>query len=148
MNDTHWMQQALALAKHAEQQGEVPVGAVVVANDAVIGQGWNQPITTNDPSAHAEMVALRAAGKTLNNYRLLDTTLYVTLEPCVMCAGAIVHARVKRVIFAAIDPKSGAAGSVFDFLTTDKLNHQVEVSSGILAEESSSLLREFFKSRR
>lgn len=146
--DEFWMQRALELARQAEAAGEVPVGAVLVRDEQVIGEGWNQPIGRHDPTAHAEIMALRAASQHIGNYRLLDTTLYVTLEPCVMCAGAIVHARVHRVVFGAFDPKTGAAGSVFDVLASDKHNHRVEIRSGVLAEECGSLLSEFFKSRR
>jgi tRNA(adenine34) deaminase len=147
--DENFMQRALELARHARDlHEEIPVGAVLVRNGVVIGEGWNQSISTNDPSAHAEIVALRSAGQTVKNYRLPQTTLYVTLEPCVMCAGAIVHARVDRVVIAADDPKTGAAGSVFDTLTSDRHNHRVEVIRGLLADESSTLLREFFRNRR
>ena len=121
---------------------------MLVRDGAVIGEGWNQSISANDPSAHAEIVALRLAGQKIKNYRLPQTTLYVTLEPCVMCAGAIVHARVDRVVIAADDPKTGAAGSVFDTLTSDRHNHRVQVTRGLLADESSHLLREFFRNRR
>ncbi len=143
------MQHALDLAHHAEQLGEVPVGAVLVREGEIIGKGWNQPILAHDPSAHAEIMALRHAGQHMNNYRLPKTTLYVTLEPCPMCAGAIVHARVGRVVFAASDPRSGAAGSVFDLLPSDqRFNHHTQVEGGVLAEESAQMLRQFFRSRR
>ncbi len=142
------MHRALALAQHAGEAGEVPVGAVVVQNGEVIGEGWNQPIRSNDPSAHAEMVALRAAATRNKNYRLPGATLYVTLEPCAMCAGAIVHARIARVVYGAADPKAGAAGSVFQLLDSPALNHRAEVSGGVLREESGALLKEFFQSRR
>jgi tRNA(adenine34) deaminase len=142
------MLRALELARHAETLGEVPVGAVVVRNGEIIGEGWNQPISANDPSAHAEIMALRAAGQRLRNYRLTDSTLYVTLEPCAMCAGAIVHARVARVVFGAPDPKAGAGGSVFNLLTNDRLNHRAEVTGGVLAEACGALLRRFFEARR
>jgi len=143
------MLRALALAKHAQDQGEVPVGAVLVLNDEIIGEGWNQPIRRHDPSAHAEIMALRHAGQYQKNYRLPDSTLYVTLEPCPMCAGAIVHARVGRVIFGASDPRTGAAGSVFDLLPSDaRFNHRTEVSGGGMADESAELLRQFFRARR
>jgi len=143
-----WMQRALALAARAATEGEVPVGAVVVSDNDVIGEGWNRPIAAHDPTAHAEMVALRAAAAEIGNYRLTGTTLYVTLEPCVMCAGAIHHARVGRVVFGAYDPKAGAAGSVFDVVETDRLNHRVEVMGGVMAEECGALLRTFFERRR
>jgi tRNA(adenine34) deaminase len=142
------MLRALELAHHAETAGEVPVGAVVVQNGEVIGEGWNQPIRAHDPSAHAEMVAMRAAAAHLRNYRLPGTTLYVTLEPCAMCAGAIVQARVARVVFGATDPKAGAAGSVFQLLDSTALNHRTEITSGVLGEECGRLLKDFFRSRR
>jgi len=147
--DHYFMQQALVLANEAGLSGEVPVGAVLVLDDEIIGEGWNQPISTHDPTAHAEIMALRNAGKRLYNYRLPGTTLYVTLEPCPMCAGAIVHARVKRVVFAARDPRSGAAGSVFDLLPSDqRFNHYTSVDHGIMAEQASAMLSSFFKKRR
>lgn len=146
--DIFWMQQALELAQRAESEGEVPVGAVVVYQDQVIGEGWNRPIGDNDPTAHAEIMALRSAAKKLDNYRLLDTTLYVTLEPCIMCTGAIIHARVKRVVYGALDPKAGAEQSAFTILGTDCLNHQVEVTHGVMAEECGNVLTEFFRKRR
>jgi len=147
--DRHFMAEALALARFAARKGEVPVGAVLVRDDQVIGRGWNQPITASDPTAHAEIVALRDAARAVGNYRLPDTTLYVTLEPCAMCAGALVHARVRRVVFGAPDPKGGAAGSVFDLLPSDeRFNHRVEVDGGVLAEEGGELLRAFFRARR
>lgn len=137
------------LAERAEQQGEVPVGAVVVKQGEVIGEGWNQPIGGNDPTAHAEIVALRDAAARERNYRLPESTLYVTLEPCPMCAGAIVHARVRRVVYAAADPKGGAAGSVFDLLPTDgRFNHQVEVDGGLMRAHSAKLLQDFFRRKR
>ncbi len=148
MSDEHWMQHSLNLARKAEQEGEVPVGAVLIKDNELLSEGWNQPISNNDPTAHAEIIAIRSAARQLNNYRLLDTTLYVTLEPCAMCAAALLHSRVRRVVFGAWDPKAGAAGSVFDILETDKLNHKIDVTSGILQEECSQLLQEFFKSRR
>lgn len=146
--DIVWMRQALALAKRAVAEGEVPVGAVVVKDGVAIGEGWNRPIAAHDPTAHAEIQALRAAAARIGNYRLVDTTLYVTLEPCAMCAGAMVHARVRRVVYAAPDPRTGAAGSVFNLLQAPRLNHQAEVCGGVLAEESAALLREFFQARR
>ncbi len=147
-NDEFWMEKALALADKAQQQGEVPIGALVVRDDMVLGEGWNQPIVNHDPTAHAEIQALRAASKQANNYRLPDATLYVTLEPCVMCAGAIVHARIKRLVFAATEPKTGAAGSCFDIFNTSRLNHHVSCEHGILADKSGDLLRTFFRARR
>ena len=147
-DDIKWMQRALELARHAESLGEVPVGAVLVLKNEIIAEGWNQPISSHDPSAHAEMVVLREAGKKIRNYRLCDTTLYVTLEPCVMCAGAIVHARVGRVVFGAEDPKAGAAGSVFQILNSDRLNHQCEITMGVMQDECAGLLQEFFRKKR
>jgi tRNA(adenine34) deaminase len=142
------MSHALSLAREAERAGEVPVGAVIVKDGEIVGEGWNRPISTQDPTAHAEIVALRAAAQKLGSYRLLDTTLYVTLEPCAMCAGAMVHARVKRMVFAATDPRAGAAGSVFNVVRNDALNHRIHCESGLLADECSSLLRAFFLARR
>jgi tRNA(adenine34) deaminase len=142
------MRRALDLARHAEQAGEVPVGALVVLNDEVIGEGWNQPIVSHDPTAHAEIVALRTAATRIKNYRLTDTTLYVTLEPCVMCAGAIVQARVARVVYGATDPKAGAAGSVFNLLESPSLNHRAQVTGGVLAEDCGQSLKAFFQARR
>jgi tRNA(adenine34) deaminase len=148
MNDEDWMQYALLLAKKAEQQDEVPVGAILVMNGECIAEGWNKPISTNDTTAHAEIMVLRAASEQLQNYRLPDTTLYVTLEPCVMCAGALIHARVGRVVYGATDPKAGAAGSVFDIVGTDKLNHKIEITRGVMKDECASLLISFFQRRR
>ncbi len=147
-NDKHWMQCAFELAQKAEAQGEVPVGAVIVYDDQIIGEGWNQPISLNDATAHAEIVALRDAGNKTGNYRLPGTTLYVTLEPCAMCAGAIVNARLSKLIYAVDDPKTGACGSVFNLLQTEELNHQVEIEKGILEEECRSLIQTFFKEKR
>ena len=146
--DKKWMQQALDLAHHAETLGEVPVGAVLVHENECIGEGWNQPVVSRDPSSHAEIVALRQAARNADNYRLPETTLYVTLEPCPMCAGALVHARVRRVVFGAVDPNSGAGGSVFNILNSDRLNHRIAISSGILQDECSHLLQTFFKQKR
>lgn len=146
--DLGFMARALELARAAEAAGEVPVGAVLVRDGRIIGEGSNRPIGTHDPTAHAEMVALRAGAETVGSYRLLDTTLYVTLEPCAMCAGAMVHARVKRLVFAARDPKAGAAGSVFDIVRHAALNHSIECEEGVLADECSALLRGFFQARR
>jgi tRNA(adenine34) deaminase len=146
--DSYWMRQALALARRAAATGEVPVGAVLVVGDEALSEGWNQPIGACDPTAHAEIVALRAAAARLGNYRLPGGTLYVTLEPCPMCAGALVHARVARVVFGASDPRAGAAGTVFDLLQAAALNHRAEVTGGLLAEECGMLLREFFRARR
>jgi len=146
--DEKWMRQALLLAQRAEQEGEVPVGALIVRNGELISEGWNQPVISHDPTAHAEIMALRAAGEAEENYRLLGTTLYVTLEPCVMCAGAIIHARVGRVVYGATDPRVGAAGSAFSLLGSDRFNHVVELEGGVLAEECGDVLRQFFKARR
>ncbi len=143
-----WMRRALELAKQAEAAGEVPVGAVVVLNGEVIGEGWNCPIGLHDPTAHAEIQAIRAAAQQVENYRLPESTLYVTLEPCPMCAGAMVHSRIRQVVFGASDPRTGAAGSVFQLLQTQELNHRCEIISGVLAEESAGLLRQFFRNRR
>ena len=149
MIDELFMHRALELARHAEAaENEVPVGAVLVVDGQVVGDGWNRNITTNDPSAHAEIVALRAAGEALGNYRFPDATLYVTLEPCAMCAMALIHARVARVVYAATDPKTGAAGSVFDTLISDKHNHRVEVQGGVLAEEAGRMLTNYFRKKR
>lgn len=145
--DEHWMQQALQLARQAGEAGEVPVGAVIVKDDSLIAQGMNRCIRDSDPTAHAEMVALRAAGRALANYRIPDTTLYVTLEPCAMCFGALVHARVARVVFGAADPKAGAL-SVLALEQTNGFNHRFVVSGGVLAEDCGELLRTFFKARR
>lgn len=149
LTDQQFMQHALLMAERAESQGEVPVGAVVVLHDQIIGEGWNQPITLQDPTAHAEIMALRDAASNRGNYRLPETTLYVTLEPCPMCAGAIVYARVARVVYAASDPKGGAAGSVFKLLPTDeRFNHRVVVDGGVLQAASTELLRDFFRRKR
>ncbi len=147
-DDERWMQQALALAHCAEEHGEVPVGAVVVLNDEIMGEGWNQPIGRSDPTAHAEIMALRRAAERIGNYRLAGCTLIVTLEPCVMCAGASVHARIARVAYGAHDPKAGAAGSVFEILGSGRFNHDVEVRGGILETECCILLKRFFERRR
>jgi tRNA(adenine34) deaminase len=147
-NDIHFMQRALELAQQAEQLNEIPVGAVVVYQGKIIGEGFNQSILLNDPSAHAEMIAIRQAGKHLNNYRLLDCTLYVTLEPCPMCAGLLVHSRVKRLVYATHDLKTGAAGSAFNLVNSTQLNHQLIVNNGIMVEQCSELLSGFFKRRR
>lgn len=146
--DIAYMQQALALAGRAEGEGEVPVGALVVLNGEILGEGWNRPIGSHDPTAHAEIIALRAAAAKLGNYRLTGTTLYVTLEPCPMCAGAMVHARVARVVYGAPDPLAGSAGTVFDLLNATALNHRAEVQGGVLAVECSQRLKAFFQGRR
>ena len=147
--DEGHMRRALQLAAHArDAENEVPVGAVLLLGGDIVGLGWNRNITLNDATAHAEIMALRAAGERLANYRIPGATLYVTLEPCAMCAMALVHARIGRVVYGAADPKTGAAGSVFDTLISDRHNHRVEVQGGLLADESSTMLREFFRSRR
>ena len=146
--DLHFMRRALELAREAEAAGEVPVGAVLVRDGEIIGEGWNRPIGSCDPTAHAEIVALRAGALRLASYRLLDTTLYVTLEPCAMCAGAMVHARVRRLVYAATDPRAGAAGSVFNIVQRPELNHRLECTGGVLAEPCGELLRSFFVARR
>ncbi len=148
MTDTEFMTQALALARRAQDAGEVPVGCVIVHEGRVVATGSNQPIASGDPTAHAEIVALRAAARALGNYRLPDCTLYVTLEPCPMCAGAMVHARIARLVYGAADPRAGAAGTVFDLARSEALNHRIAVEGGLLAEESRALLQAFFRSRR
>jgi tRNA(adenine34) deaminase len=146
--DIAFMQQALALARKAQDAGEVPVGAVVIKDGQVIGEGWNHPISAADATSHAEIEAIRAACRTLGNYRIPGSTIYVTLEPCVMCSGAILHARIARVVYAAADPKTGACGSVVDLFAEEKLNHHATVESGVLADESSTMLKTFFAGRR
>lgn len=146
--DERWMKHAIMLAGKAESIDEVPVGAIVVLDGEIIGEGWNQSINLHDATAHAEIMALREAGNTVENYRLINATLYVTLEPCSMCAGAMVHSRVKRLVYGAVDLKTGAAGSVFNLVEHPKLNHQLEVRSGVFATETGALLSQFFKRRR
>jgi tRNA(adenine34) deaminase len=149
VDDEAFMRRALQLAEHArDAENEVPVGAVLVQEGQIVGLGWNRNITLHDPTAHAEIMALRAAGEKLANYRIVGATLYVTLEPCAMCAMALVHARIGRVVYGATDPKTGAAGSVFDTLVSDRHNHRISVQGGLLADESSVLLRDFFRARR
>ena len=148
MTDDDWMAEALALARAAGARGEVPVGAIVVADGAIVGRGGNAPIAGNDPTAHAEIAALREAGATLGNYRLPGSTLYATLEPCAMCAGAILHARIARLVFGARDPKSGACGSVIDLFAEPRLNHHTSVAGGVGAEACGELLSQFFAARR
>ncbi len=149
-HDERYLREAIAEARAAEAAGEVPVGAILVAADGetILARGNNQVLRASDPTAHAEMVALRAAGSALGNYRLLGCTLYCTLEPCAMCAGAILHARIARLVYAAPDPKAGACGSVLAVLNHPQLNHKVEVTSGILADECGTMLTEFFRARR
>jgi tRNA(adenine34) deaminase len=146
--DEYFMKAALKAAKKAWENGEVPVGAVLVKDDEIISTGQNSPITSNDPTAHAEIIALREGGEKLKNYRLIDTILYVTIEPCTMCMGAIMHARVKKLVFGTFDPRAGAAGSLFDFTIENKFNHNVEVKSGILESECRELIQDFFKQKR
>ncbi|MRT13202.1 tRNA adenosine(34) deaminase TadA [Enterobacteriaceae bacterium RIT711] len=148
LNHEHWMRHALTLARRAWDEGEVPVGAVLVHNNLVIGEGWNRSIGRHDPTAHAEIMALRQGGLVLQNYRLLETTLYVTLEPCVMCAGAMVHGRIGNLVFGARDAKTGAIGSLMDVVGHPGMNHQVMVTEGVLAEECSAMLSDFFRARR
>ena len=146
--DLVWMGEALLLAKRAGLEEEVPIGAVIVKDGEIVGRGWNRNIGLNDPSAHAEIMAMRDAGKALGNHRLPGCSLYVTLEPCPMCAGAMIHARLSRVVYGADDPKTGAAGGVFDLLGDPSHNHRVEITGGCLAEESAAMLKDFFKQRR
>lgn len=146
--DEHWMNHALSLAVKAEVLGEVPVGALLVLDNEMIAEGWNQPISTSDPTAHAEIMALRQGAQHINNYRLVNTTLYVTLEPCAMCAGAMIHARIQRLVYGAADPKTGAAGSVLNLLQDERLNHRIVCEGGVMAKSCGELLQNFFKSRR
>jgi len=146
--DNILMERAIHLAREAQSVGEVPVGALIFFEGEIIGEGWNRPILDHDPTAHAEITALREAGLTLQNYRLVGATLYVTLEPCVMCMGAISHARIQRIVYGATDPKRGAAGSALQLADADFLNHRIEVSGGLLEETCSALLLDFFRARR
>lgn len=148
MDDERWMVEALALAREAGAAGEVPVGALVVLDDAIIGRGWNQPIVRHDPTAHAEIMALRDAAARTGNYRLPGAALYVTLEPCAMCAGAMMHARIARLVFGARDPKTGVAGSVLDLFAEARLNHHAAVVGGVRADECAQVLSAFFAARR
>jgi tRNA(adenine34) deaminase len=142
------MEKALELARRAEEAGEVPVGAVIVKENQLLAEGWNQPISSHDATSHAEIMAMREAGKILNNYRLVDTTMYVTLEPCSMCVGAMIHARVSKVVYGTSEPRTGALGGAFDLLQANQHNHVFDVVSGVLAEESKTMLQNFFQSRR
>lgn len=142
------MEKALELAHKAEAAGEVPVGALLVKDNQLIAEGWNQPITSHDATAHAEIMAMRAAGQKLNNYRLIGTTMYVTLEPCSMCVGAMIHARVSKVVYGASEPRTGALGGAFNLLEANQHNHTFDVISGVLADDSKKLLQNFFQSRR
>lgn len=148
MNDEYFMQAALDLACVAQELGEVPVGAVIVREDEIVGRGYNRSISAMDPTAHAEVTALRDAAQNLRNYRLLDCTLFVTLEPCTMCIGALFHARIKRLVYAAVDPKTGVCGGVLNLPAETRLNHHLEVSGGVLAHEAGKLLRQFFVRKR
>ncbi|MCB1828476.1 MAG: tRNA adenosine(34) deaminase TadA [Coxiellaceae bacterium] len=148
MTDQDWIAHALKLAKRAADEDEVPVGAVLVRDNEILGEGWNQPISRHDPTAHAEIQAIRQASFHLSNYRLLDTTLYVTLEPCVMCVGAIVHARIGRLVYGADDPKAGAVKSQMNLLESSHFNHQLTCSSGLMADECGQLLTQFFEKKR
>lgn len=147
-NDEYWMRQALRLALRAQEEGEVPVGALLVLDNQVIGEGWNRPIGRHDPTAHAEIMALRQGGVVLQNYRLLNATLYVTLEPCVMCAGAMIHSRIGRLVYGAADMKTGAAGSLLDILRHPGMNHQLAITAGVLADDCAGMLSAFFRQRR
>ena len=146
--DSHWMQHALCLAEQAAEQDEVPVGAVVVLNEEAIGEGWNQPISSRDPTAHAEIIALRDAAQRIGNYRLTGATLYVTLEPCLMCAGAMIHARIGRVVFGASDPKRGAVNSTTHAFESQGFNHRVAFTGGVMASACAARLHDFFRARR
>ena len=148
IEDEKWMSFALEQARKAEKEGEVPVGAILVKDDLVIARAHNKPISTNDPTAHAEIQLIRAAGEELKNYRLPGTSLYVTLEPCAMCLGAIMHARIERVVFGAHDPKTGVCGSSENFMEASCFNHKIDIASGVLENESKQLLKNFFNSRR
>ena len=147
-DDNYWMSQALAQAKKAALKGEVPVGAIVVLNNEIIGKGFNQPISTCDPTAHAEIMALRDAAKKTNNYRIIEASLYVTLEPCTMCAGAMIHSRIKRLIYGASEPKAGVVNSQINLLDAPYLNHKVEVVAGVCSDECSEIISTFFGKRR
>ena len=148
MNDEYWMNKALQLARRAEQAGEVPVGAVLVKDNELIAEGWNQPVSSSDATSHAEIMAMREAGKKLDNYRLIDTVMYVTLEPCSMCVGAMIHARVSKVVYGACEPRTGALGGAFNLLEANAHNHTFDIESGVLEDESRAMLQAFFKARR
>ena len=147
-SDQYWMEAALEYAKEAEKLNEIPVGAIIVKDNQLVAAGYNRSITDNDPSAHAEMIAIREAGQKLQNYRLIDCTLYVTLEPCSMCAGLLVHSRIKRLVFGAADAKTGSAGSIMNLLQEPRLNHQVEITGGVLETQCAETISSFFKRRR
>ncbi|HLG52470.1 MAG TPA: tRNA adenosine(34) deaminase TadA [Steroidobacteraceae bacterium] len=146
--DADWMRRALTLAARAEAEGEVPVGALVVRGEEMLGEGWNRPVASHDPTAHAEIVALRQAAERIGDYRLGGATLYVTLEPCPMCAAAIAHARIARLVFGAWDPRQGAAGSVFNLVASNAMNHRVDAFGGVLSEDCGAMLKRFFATRR
>jgi tRNA(adenine34) deaminase len=146
--DAQYMEMALAEARNADRAGEVPIGSIIVIDGSVVARAFNQPISTSDPTAHAEMIALREAARGGGNYRLSSATMYCTLEPCMMCAGAMIHARIARLVFGALDPKAGSAGSIYNVLTDPRLNHRVEVLPGVRQAECSALLRDFFSRRR
>ena len=146
--DIYWLEQALILAKRAGHAQEVPVGCVIVQDNKIIGEGYNCPLSSHDPTGHAEIIALRAASKKIENYRLIKSTLYVTLEPCLMCVGAMIHARIDRLVFGAYDPKAGAVGSQVNILELPWLNHKVKYTGGVLAEECGEILKQFFRERR
>lgn len=148
LTDEFWMDFALAEARQAVRVGEVPIGAVIVLNDEIIGRGHNQPIRSCDPTAHAEIMALREAARRIENYRLTNATIYVTIEPCAMCAGAIVNARIQRLVYGAVEPRQGAVDSIFQICTNSSLNHQVEVTAGIKEEDCKAIMQRFFKARR
>lgn len=148
LNDERWMRYAIRLAQRAQDQGEVPIGALIVKDNCCIAEGWNQPINSHDPTAHAEMIAIRNAGKALRNYRLIGATLYVTLEPCVMCMGAIIHARIERLVFGANDPKRGAVCHALNLTEVSFLNHRVEWRGEVLGDICSTMLLDFFRERR
>jgi tRNA(adenine34) deaminase len=147
-DDEHWMREALLLAERARAEQEIPVGAILVRDNTIIGAGYNQPISASDPTAHAEVVALRDGARRLGNYRLLDTTLYVTLEPCPMCVGALIYARIARLVFGTFEPKTGAVGSKVNLLQDYTWNHKIAVCHGVLQQECSAMLSDFFKTRR
>ena len=146
--DEEWMQYALQLAKKSEERDEVPVGAIVIYKNEIVGECWNHPISSNNPTAHAEITALQDAGEKIGNYRLLDSTMYVTLEPCVMCAGALVHARIAKLVYAVDDQKTGACGGVFNMVQAEELNHNIEIKKGVLEKECQALIKNFFKEKR
>lgn len=147
-NDEYWMQQAMQVAQQAQARGEVPVGAIIVRDNKCLAQSGNQSITDHDPTAHAEISAIRSAAKKINNYRLLETTLYVTLEPCMMCAGAMLHARIQRLVFGAYDHRTGVAGGCFDWLLDEKHLHKITITGGVLKNECAQMLQDFFKAKR